>query len=84
MARAGSFMLTGVTVRHNKGTGILVEGDAVRDFTISGCRIADNGTGLVLGGKGYAVTGNTFARNGTDLVRRDPDTGVLRGNAMPG
>ena len=68
VVRAGSFMLTGVTVRHNKGTGILIEGDKVRDYTITGCRIADNGAPAVLRGDGYSVTGNVLARNGAKLI----------------
>lgn len=65
---AGSFMLSGVTVRHNKGTGILVGSNAVQDYAITGCRIADNGTGVVLDGNGYACTGNVLARNGTHVI----------------
>ncbi len=84
VVRAGSFLLNGVTVRHNKGTGILVEGPRVRDYTISGCRIADNGVGLVIGGENYAVTGNVFARNGTHLVQHAEGKGTVTGNAMAG
>jgi len=80
---AGSFVLNGVTVRHNKGTGILVAGKEVRDYTISGCRIADNGTGAVLEGNGYAVTGNVFARNGRHLVDRGGPDKVVQGNVIP-
>lgn len=67
VARAGSFMLTGVSVRNNQGAGIVV-GPAVRDYAITGCRIADNGVGARLEGDAYAVTGNVFARNKTHLV----------------
>jgi hypothetical protein len=67
VVHAGSFMLTGVTVRHNKGTGIVV-GDRVKDYSITGCRIADNGTGAVLGGDSYSFTGNVLARNGKQIV----------------
>ena len=65
--RAGSLVLSGVTVRHNKGTGILIENDRVRDSTITGCRIADNAVGLVMRGSNCAVTGNVFTRNGSHL-----------------
>jgi hypothetical protein len=67
VVRAGRFTLTGVHIRHNKGIGILVEGDAVRDYAITGCRIHDNGTGASLRGNGYVLMGNIFADNGTHL-----------------
>jgi hypothetical protein len=67
VVKAGSLMLSGVTVRHNKGTGILIS-DRVKDYAITGCRIADNGTGAVLGGENYAFTGNVMARNRVGLV----------------
>ena len=68
VVHAGSFMLSGVTVRHNKGTGILVDGDRVKDYSITGCRIADNGTGVVLGGNAFSFTGNVLTRNGKHIV----------------
>jgi hypothetical protein len=67
VVKAGTLVMNGVTVRHNKGTGVLVAGSAVRDYAIAGCRIADNGVGWVVDGANYAITGNVFARNGTHL-----------------
>lgn len=55
-------------MRSNQGTGILVEGDGVRDYAITGCRIADNGVGAVLRGDRYTFTGNVLVRNGQHLV----------------
>ncbi len=68
VVRAGSFTLSGVTVRSNKGTGILVDGDAVRDYAVTGCRIVDNGVGAALKGNNYVFTGNVLARNGQHLL----------------
>ncbi len=67
VVRAGSFNLSGVNVRYNKGIGVLVEGDAVRDYVINGCRIHNNSTGALLRGRNYVLTGNVFQANGTDL-----------------
>ena len=63
VVRAGSFVLSGVTIRNNKGTGLLVEGEGVRDYAVTGCRFAENGTAAVLRGDNYTFTGNVFARN---------------------
>ena len=57
-----------MTVRSNKGTGILVDGDAVRDYAVTGCRIVDNGVGAALKGNNYVFTGNVLARNGQHLL----------------
>ncbi len=66
VVRAGTFTLSGVAIRHNKGTGLLV-GPKARDYAVSGCRFTDNGAGAVLDGSGYAVSGCVFARNGENL-----------------
>lgn len=81
VARAGSFTMSGVTVRNNQGTGILV-GPAVRDYTITGCRIAENGIGARLAGDTYAVTGNVFARNKTHLLDTGGPNKSLSANVM--
>jgi hypothetical protein len=76
---AGSFVLSGLTVRNNKGVGLLV-GDAVRDYAVTGCRFAENGTAAELRGDNYTFTGNVFARNKkglSDLGRN----GVVQANA---
>lgn len=71
VARAGTFTLSGVNVRHNKGTGLLV-GPGARHFAVTGCRFHHNGVGARIDGERYALAGNVFHDNGTDLVERDP------------
>ena len=80
VVRAGSFMLTGVTVRNNKGTGLLVEGDSVRDYTVTGCRFVENGSAAELRGDNYAFTGNVFARNKKGLTDLGGKSKVVQGN----
>jgi len=67
VVRAGSFVLSGVTIRNNRGTGLLVE-ENVRDYAITGCRFAENGTAAELRGDNYTFTGNVLARNKTGLL----------------
>lgn len=80
VVRAGSFMLTGVTVRNNKGIGLLVE-DGVRDYTVTGCRFVENGSAAELRGDNYAFTGNVFARNQKGLTDLGGKSKVVQGNA---
>ena len=82
VVRAGSFALSGVSLRENRGTAVLVEGQEVRDYTITGCRVHDNGTGIVLSGHGYAVTGNVFSRNGTHLIDGGQEPKHVHSNVM--
>lgn len=82
VVRAGTFMLTGVSVRHNKGTGILV-GDKVSGYAITGCKIHNNGTGASLAGDGFAVTGNVFAGNGINLIDKGGPSKQVTGNVIP-
>jgi hypothetical protein len=82
VVRGGRFSLSGVTIRHNKGTGILVEGDTVRHYTITGCRIHDNGTGALLGGRDFAFIGNVFSDNETDLIDRGQGRKEILGNVL--
>ncbi|MBW7865592.1 MAG: hypothetical protein GX580_11900 [Candidatus Hydrogenedens sp.] len=81
VVRAGSFVLSGVTVRHNKGTGLLI-GDKVRDYAVTGCRIADNGVGVRLGGDRFTFTGNVLSRNGEQLVDEAGPRRGLTGNML--
>lgn len=83
VVRAGRFTLTGVHVRHNKGTGILVEGDAARDYAITGCRIHNNGIGANLRGDGYVLMGSVFADNGTHLRDEGGPHKQVLGNVVP-
>lgn len=80
VVRAGSFVLSGVTIRNNKGTGLLVEGDNVRDYAVTGCRFVENGTAAELRGKNYTFTGNVFARNTKGLSDLG-ESGVVQANA---
>jgi parallel beta-helix repeat protein len=68
----GSFSLTGVTIFQNyhptynpNGKGVYVPGTSPTNFTITGCRITNNGQGLSLAGSSYIVANNVFAGNAT-------------------
>lgn len=76
-ALAGTFQLTGVDVRYNRGTGIAVVSPLVAGYTVSGCRINNNGQGVRLDGSAYAVTGNVFMGNAAPS-----DVGPLDGGAV--
>lgn len=80
VVRAGSFVLSGVTIRNNKGTGLLVEGENVRDYAVTGCRFVENGTAAELRGDNYAFTGNVLARNKTGLVDLGEKGKVVQAN----
>ena len=60
---AGTFTLSGVSVRNNQGTGIWTPSDKVVGFAVSGCRITDNGFGAKLSGHDFTVTGSVFKGN---------------------
>lgn len=80
---AGTFLLSGVEIRNNKGYGIWTPSDRVVGFAISGCRIFDNGkVGAQLSGKNFAVTGNVFSGNkGGNLKLDQPlDSHVVANN----
>ena len=60
---AGSFVLTGVAVRNNKGIGIWALGSA-DNYIVSGNQIFSNGIGARLeSGDAYTVVGNVFHDN---------------------
>jgi hypothetical protein len=59
----GTFVLNGVSVRNNKGTGIWTPNEQVTGFIVSGCRITDNGFGAKLSGHDFVVTANVFSGN---------------------
>lgn len=80
VVKAGRFSLSGVSVRHNKGTGILAEGPTVRDYAITGCRIHNNGTGAKLSGKNYLVSNNLFTENETHLIENSKPKTRRSGN----
>ncbi len=74
--------VTGVSVRHNKGTGILLEGGAVRDYAVTGCRIHNNGIGTSLAGDNFLVSNNVFADNGKHLIDKGGANKLLQGNVF--
>lgn len=82
VVKAGSFILNGVAVRNNQGTGLLVDSDAVRDYVVSGCRFSHNGIGAKLRGGNYSVTGNVFVSNKKHLEPGSADAGIVANNAL--
>eukprot|EP00040_Diaphanoeca_grandis_P000069 m.14260 g.14260 ORF g.14260 m.14260 type:complete len:449 (-) comp10065_c0_seq1:132-1478(-) len=66
---SGSFTLTGVIIRNNKGIGLHVASEFVQDYTISGCKFyANNVAGVSLLGDYYSMTGSVFRENGPNVV----------------
>lgn len=81
VVRAGRFTLNGVSIRHNKGTGILL-GSGARDYTITGCRIHDNGIGASLRGENLIVSSNVFSDNGQHLIDGTGRNKQIAGNVF--
>lgn len=79
VVRAGSFVLSGLTVRNNKGVGLLVE-ENVRDYAVTGCRFVENGTAAELRGDNFTFTGNVFARNKKGLIDLGGASKVVQAN----
>lgn len=77
--KQGSFSLSGVAIRHNRNNGIIV-GPKVKDYTITGCRIHDNGATGILDGGPYSFTGNVLTRNKKPLQYKGDPTSVVSGN----
>lgn len=67
VVRAGSFNLQGVSVRHNKGVGILV-GAGAKHYVIQGCRIHNNGSPVELRGSEFACVSNILYSNQKPLL----------------
>lgn len=84
VARAGSFQLTGVDIRNNRGTGVSITTAQVSNYVINSCRISSNGQGMALNGSGYSVIGNVFSSN-TAPSDFGPQTGgaVVTANVNP-
>ncbi|MBV9864123.1 MAG: right-handed parallel beta-helix repeat-containing protein [Abitibacteriaceae bacterium] len=81
VVRAGRFTLSGTNIRYNKGTGILLDNGA-RDYTITGCRIHNNGVGASLRGENLIVSNNLFAANGQHLVDNSGHNKQVSGNVF--
>ncbi len=79
VVKAGSFVLNGVTIRNNNGTGLWV-GDKARNYVVSGCRFDANGLGARLGGDHYVFSNNLFTTRGKALVDEGGPSKQLVGN----
>ena len=56
----GSFVLTGVVVRNNKGRALWIDNPSMSNFVVSGCNFYGNGQNLNIVGDRYAITGSIF------------------------
>lgn len=84
VVNGGSFTLSGVEIRNNKGKGLWVPNGAVTDYVVTGSRVFSNGQGMDLGGSGYVITGNAFSGNAKPSVFGGETGGaVVQGNANP-
>jgi hypothetical protein len=63
VVRSGSLVMNGAALWHNKGHGIKVEGDRVRDVAVSGCRFSNNGVAADWGGVRGIASGNMLVDN---------------------
>ena len=59
---AGSFTLSGVSVRNNQGVGLAVASTA-SSYAITGVKFYSNGAAVELNGSGFVLTGNVFKRD---------------------
>ena len=84
VVRAGSFTLSGVNVRNNAGTGLLVEGKNVGDYAVSGCRFHGNGVGMSLQNGTRSVVGNVFTGNKTDVIANRRGKNPFTANKLRG
>lgn len=82
VVRAGSFVLSGVAVRHNQGVGILVDSDTVQGYSVTGCRIHDNATGAILKGSAFSFQSNVLLRNGRHLIDTGGAGKLVAGNVI--
>ncbi len=83
VVRAGRFTLNGVSVRHNKGTGILL-GEGARDYAITGCRIHDNAVGAALKGNDLIVSNNVFSENNRHIIDDSGPNKPVKANLFSG
>ncbi|CAN5575622.1 hypothetical protein BH11ARM2_BH11ARM2_17260 [soil metagenome] len=81
VVHAGTFSLSGVEIRNNGGTGLLV-GEGVENYTVNGCRFHHNATAAVLRGTGYAFVGNVLHDNEKGFVDRGTQPKELSANVM--
>lgn len=59
VAKAGAFNLSGVDIRNNQGTGLVV-GPGAKDWMVTGCRIHDNGTATRIEGNARRMMANNL------------------------
>lgn len=59
---AGSFTLSGVSVRNNQGVGLAVA-SAVSSYAVTGVKFYSNGAAVELEGSDFVLTGNVFKRD---------------------
>eukprot|EP00911_Craspedida_sp_UC1_P000056 UC1_evm1s46 len=79
---AGTFVLSGVEVRNNRGVGIWTPSARTTGYVVTGSRITDNGFGARLSGRDFAVTGCVFSgnKNGSLTVANATATHVVANN----
>lgn len=77
---SGTFQITGTVIRNNQGRGVWVANDAVKDYTITGCRVYGNGVGVHLQGSEYVVANTVFTANGGPNVFAHPGGSVIANN----
>ena len=80
VADAGTFLLTGLLIRNNKGAGVIVRSPTVSHYSITGCQFFGNGVALDLIGNEFAVTGNVLHDNSRPNRVKADESSIITNN----
>ncbi len=78
--KSGTFILSGVEVRNNKGRGIWISNQSVTQFQITSCRIFANGQGLYVNGSSFIISNNVCNANQLPNVITDTKSSIVQNN----
>lgn len=60
---SGSFVMSGVTLRNNKGKSLHILNKDMKNFAVTGCQFYGNGINVDIVGDDYTIVGNIFQKN---------------------
>ncbi|CAF1129288.1 unnamed protein product [Adineta steineri] len=78
--KSGTFILSGVEIRNNKGRGIWIPNKSVTQFQIISCRIFANGQGLYINGSSFIISNNVCNSNQLPNFISDTKDSIVQNN----